>query len=170
MTAAGFWSSHAAHLIALVGPVVVLGVGVTVIDVMAKKGIEPPWRRVPKPVLWAALFSFVAAVVHGVVCPEHFEEAALYGWFFLLCASAQLVWALIAVVRPGRTWLMLGLAGNLAVLVLWVITRTAGIPLGPQAGEVETIGVLDIVASAAELGVVACLALFLSTRRSAAPA
>ena len=34
---------------------------------------------------------------------------------------------------------------------LWAVTRSVGIPLGPERGEVEEIGVLDVIATTAEL-------------------
>jgi hypothetical protein len=51
-----------------------------------------------------------------------------------------------------------GAAANGAVVALWAVTRTAGIPLGVAAGQREGIGVLDTSCSLLELGVVACCA------------
>ena len=55
---------------------------------------------------------------------------------------------------PGQPILLLGVAGNLAVVILWLVTRTAGIPLfGPHAGEVEAAGALDLTCTLAEVGI-----------------
>jgi hypothetical protein len=49
----------------------------------------------------------------------------------------------------------LGVAGNLAVAILWLVTRTTRVPLqGPHAGEVERVGVLDLACTVAEVGIV----------------
>ena len=49
----------------------------------------------------------------------------------------------------------------MAVAILWLVTRTTGIPLlGPHAGEVEGVGALDLACTLAELGVVATLGRF----------
>ena len=43
-------------------------------------------------------------------------------------------------------------------MILWLVTRTAGVPfLGPHAGEVEEIGILDLACTLAEIGIVAGL-------------
>lgn len=58
-----------------------------------------------------------------------------------------------------RSFFLLGIVGNLAIIVLYLLTRTARIPFfGPQAGEVEGVGPLDISASVSEVALVAVLA------------
>jgi hypothetical protein len=43
-------------------------------------------------------------------------------------------------------------------VILWLVTRTTGIPLfGPHAGEIEEAGVLDVACALAEVGIVAGL-------------
>ena len=52
----------------------------------------------------------------------------------------------------------MGAAGNLAVAILWLVTRTTGVPLlGPHAAEVEDVGVLDLACTLGEVGIVAGL-------------
>ena len=55
------------------------------------------------------------------------------------------------VVAPSATILALGALGNLAVVVIWIYTRTVGLPLGPDAGETEAVGAPDALSSAFEL-------------------
>ena len=51
-----------------------------------------------------------------------------------------------------RPLLLLGVAGNLTVVILWLATRTSGIPLlGPHAGEVEEVEALDLFCTLAEV-------------------
>jgi hypothetical protein len=47
---------------------------------------------------------------------------------------------------------LLGVAGNLAIVILWLVTRTTGIPLlRPHAGEVEEVRALDLFCTLAEV-------------------
>ena len=56
-------------------------------------------------------------------------------------------------VRPSRT-VVLAAALNLGVVVVWVKSRTAGIPLVPGGEDVEAIGYADVVALGLEAVVV----------------
>lgn len=65
-------------------------------------------------------------------------------------ALTQLAWALLVVVLPPSSRLYLaGAAGNAVVAATWLVTRTTGLPLGPEAGEPEAVGIADTVATAA---------------------
>ena len=106
----------------------------------------------------AASLSLVAALIHLWVMPEHFEEWWGYGAFFLVAAVAQLLYVPIVLGRPSRTVLLAGMAGNLAIVALYLLTRTVGIPLfGPGAGEVEGVGLVDVCATASEVGIAVAL-------------
>jgi hypothetical protein len=91
-----------------------------------------------------------AAAVHFAVMPEHFEESALYGTFFLVTALVQLAYAGLLMFRPSRPLLLAGAIGNAAIVLLWLYTRTVAIPLGPGAGTTEDFGGLDVLSSAFE--------------------
>jgi hypothetical protein len=106
-------------------------------------------ESVLRPVL--ALLSAGAAVIHFVVIPGHWEEYWAQGLFFIVAAIAQLLWALWVVIAPSRLIYLAGAAGNAAIVALWVITRTAGIPAGPGAGEREAVEFADTLATAFEL-------------------
>ena len=110
--------------------------------------------------------SVVAAIVHGAVAPEHFEESPLYGGFFLATTVAGLGYAVWVLTRPAR-WLYAAAVGaNVSIVALWLTTRLVEVPLGPGAGETEPFGRLDIIASSAEvLCVVAAVALLRKATR-----
>ena len=106
----------------------------------------------------AAALSLLAALVHLWVTPEHFEEWWGYGTFFLVAAAAQILYVPIVLRWPTRIVLLLGIGSNLAIVVLYLLTRTVGIPLfGPEAGEVEGFGFVDVCATASELGIAVAL-------------
>ena len=86
-----------------------------------------------------------AAAIHFAVVFEHFAEYTLYGVFFLVLSWAQLIWPVVLVWRPSRLWLWLGIAGNAIVLVVYVASRTAGLPFGPDLHNAESVGALDVV-------------------------
>ena len=64
---------------------------------------------------------------------------------------------------------MAGLLGNGAIVGLYLVTRTVGIPLlGPAAGVVEAVGWGDLVSKFAELGLIVCLLRLLRANRVSA--
>ncbi len=125
------------------------------------------------------MLSLLAAAIHGFATPEHFSAWWGYGLFFLAATCAQAVYGLLLLTRgvaPERwTWeqvqrpiYVMGIIGNLAIMALWIVTRTYGIPSGPEAGVVEPVGVLDAVSKAVEGALVLVLAvLFWRSRGSA---
>lgn len=113
-----------------------------------------PARTVPRDYKLVAAASFGAGLVHLGVCPEHFREATSFGVFFAVAAAAQVAWAIAVLVKPSRNLWLVGAAGNAALILLWVITRTVGLPFGPEAGEAEAIGLADVVATALEVTVI----------------
>ena len=116
----------------------------------------------------AAGLSLLAASIHLWVAPEHFEEWWGYGAFFLVAAAAQALYAPLLLRLPTRAVLLAGVAGNLAIVGLYLLTRTVGIPLfGPEAGEVEGIGFADVCATASEAGI--AMALGAALLREATP-
>jgi hypothetical protein len=116
----------------------------------------------------AAALSLLAALIHLWVMPEHFEEWWGYGAFFLVAAAAQILYVPLVLVWPTRMVLLSGIAGNVAIVALYLLTRTVGIPLfGPGAGEVEGFGLVDVCATASEVGI--AVALGAALLRNAAP-
>jgi hypothetical protein len=102
----------------------------------------------------AASFSAGAAAIHYAVIADHLEEWWAFGVFFAAIGVAQLLWAARVVASPSRLIIWLGVFGNAAVVALWIVTRTAGSPIGPDAGMAESVGVADSVATAFEVGVI----------------
>jgi hypothetical protein len=167
VTATGPVAQHAAHFGTLVGPVLLLAFWATWSELRS-------WLRrqdevhLPTAALVGAALSAGAGVIHAIVIPSHLTEAVLYGAFFAGLAVAQLGWAVLLVVRPKPWVLAAGIAGNLGVVALWAVTRTAGIPIGVAAGQREAVGALDMTCGLLELGVVACCAVLAWTREPVA--
>jgi hypothetical protein len=107
-----------------------------------------------------AALSAGAAAIHFAVVFEHFAEYALYGVFFLVISWAQVIWPAVLLWRPSRPWLWAGIAGNAAVIAVYVASRTVGLPFGPDLHDVEAVGALDVVSCVLEFALIAgCAAL-----------
>jgi hypothetical protein len=104
------------------------------------------------------MLSVYASLLHDWVIPEHYREWWGYGAYFLAAAAAQAFFAGLLLFWPGRRLFLAGIIGNCAILVLYAVTRTHGIPFfGPAAGRVEPVGSLDLAAAASEIGLVVVL-------------
>ena len=115
-----------------------------------------------------ALLSAAAGVIHLAVVPEHFEEWFLAGLFFLGLGAFQIAWGPLVAFRPGRWILLAGAVVNAGVIALWAVSRTTGLPVGPEAGEPEAVGLADGLATGLEaLIVVGAIALMLARHRAA---
>lgn len=161
MTAAGApLGGHLLHALPLLVPVVAFAA--VLLPDLVRNGWRSLHRRPSGLVVLAAAATVVAGIVHLVVMPEHFEESVLYGSFFLVLAAGQATYAWCLLVSPSRPVLAAGVLGNSAVVALWLVTRTVGLPFGPFAGEVEAVGPLDLLAVTAELTMIVAAALLLA--------
>lgn len=113
-----------------------------------------------------ASLSTVSAGIHAWVVPEHYDEYALFGLFFAVIGFAQVAWAAAVLRRPTRLLHVAGIGLSIGLVGLWVLSRTAGLPIGPEAWEAEPAKLLDVVAGVAELGIIVVAALVLSRRRA----
>jgi hypothetical protein len=115
-------------------------------------------RRVGRAAGAAAGLSLLAAWVHLAYTASHWQDWWAYGVFFLgmgvfqgLCVPAIVRWPRSAPVALAT------IAGNLGIVGMYVLSRTAGIPMGPHEGVVEEAGAIDLAVTAAELAIVVCL-------------
>lgn len=100
--------------------------------------------------LTLALASFGAAVLHFAFSPGHFDEYWAHGTFFVVVGWLQLLWALGMLTVPSKKLLLAGLGLSLGVVAVWVVSRTVGVPIGPDS-EVEAVGLPDLLATELEL-------------------
>jgi manganese oxidase len=106
----------------------------------------------------AAALSLGAALIHVWVIPEHLREWWAYGALFLLVALAQGLFGVALLRWPQRSLFLAGIAGNLSIVSLYIVTRTAGVPfIGPHAWHPEEVGSLDLAATTLELLLVVAL-------------
>lgn len=134
-----------------------------------------PGERIHSPNLqrWAVILSISAGLIHGLNVQEHLAEWWGYGFFFLFAAAGQFVYGLILIVQPwnydetggrrdgaryARRFFLGGIAVNGFLIVLYLVTRTVGIPfLGPSAGQTEPFTILGLATKLIEASLVAAL-------------
>jgi hypothetical protein len=81
-----------------------------------------------------ALLSPGAAAIHLAAAASHSQEWWAFRVFFSGSGVAQLVWAVLTVTSPSRLLSRVGAPVNAAIVALWIATRAAGNPIGPDAG------------------------------------
>ncbi len=102
----------------------------------------------------AAIASLGAAVIHFAVVPTHWKEWIPSGLFFVSIALFQLIWARVLLARTTTAVLAAGIVGNVGAAALWALSRTAGAPFGPHAGEPEFVQAAGLSALLLEVYVV----------------
>lgn len=99
-----------------------------------------------------ALFTLLgAAVIHLAQIRTHLDEWVEAGAFFVVVTIVQALLAVLVVRVPSRTSLIATAGISAAIVVIWALSRTAGVPIGPEAGEAEPVGRADLIASAFEI-------------------
>jgi hypothetical protein len=94
--------------------------------------------------------AWVTGLIHVEAAIQHINEYMLYAVFFVLLATAQCLWGVAVYRSPARKLLTVGATMSLLVATLWVLTRTSGLPIGPQPWTPEPLGALDSIATANE--------------------
>ena len=124
-------------------------------------------------IYWAAGLSIGALIAHGIDFPDHLTEWWGYSAFFVTAGSFQFFYGFGLFLQPwrygdggkerengeayGRPYYVLGLVLAACVVLLYVITRTTGMPfLGPAAGP-ERFTVLSLVPVVEDLPILYCL-------------
>ena len=114
--------------------------------------------------LAVASTSLAAGAIHFAAIGDHFQETVILGLFFAAMACSQTAWAAWILLTSDRRLLIAGAVGNLAIVAVWVASRTIGVPVGPNPWTPEPVGVSDAVATLLELVIVAGCAVLLSDR------
>jgi hypothetical protein len=114
---------------------------------MAQRDVEGLLR-------WSlACMSLAAAVIHASVAADHRGFPAHVA-FFLVVAAVQSGLAAAVLRRPSGRWLAAIAAANGAVIAVWVVSRTVGLPV-EGASAAESIGFKDGICVLLEVGICA---------------
>lgn len=107
--------------------------------------------------LWSAVMSILAGIIHLVLVPRHIEHAPAHGLFFLVVGLAQMIWGIMAWRQPAFRLYYIGAVMAGWLIFLYGVTRWLPAPFshGPEA--IETI---DIVCKLCEgIGMISLLIL-----------
>jgi hypothetical protein len=89
----------------------------------------------------AAVATAIAGIVHlymPLTHPRMLSNAPI-ALFFLGSGIAQLFWIIPMIRRWGTVWYYVGIAGNIAFILLYVITRFPGNPVNGRGGDADMI-------------------------------
>ena len=95
-----------------------------------------------------------SAAIHFAVIAPHFHEYWLFGLFFAVVGWLQIGWAVGVIAAPSRGLYLAGVIGSLLLIVLWINSRTTGIPIGPEPWTPERVGLADVLSTIFEASVV----------------
>jgi hypothetical protein len=169
-TAFGFWTGAGARLAKLEAALTIATVGLAIVPVAVLLLSQEPKPDARAAEHWsfamllrfgAGLLSTAAALVHLAVIKQHAHEYWLYGAFFVVVGLGQLAWALLVVAAPSRRLYALGALGNAAIAAFFVVTRTVGALVGPEASQPATVGFGDIATTVFEAAITALSVLLL---------
>ncbi len=107
--------------------------------------------------------AWITGLIHVLAAIQHLDEYALYALFFIVLAITQCAWGVAIYRAPSRKLLSAGAILSLAVVALWIISRTSGLPIGPEHWTPEPVGALDSIATGNEI--VLALMIFFFLRR-----
>jgi hypothetical protein len=155
------WRGHLVHVVVFGLPIVGLTAALALQEIRAR--LSDPHKKMPggelrrpglctRPALRFAVLGLVAAaVIHGGVIGDHFHEDLFYGLFFLVVTALQLCLALMLSTMPTLRLLRYVAAMSGSIAVLYLVSRTTGLPIGPEPWRAEPFGIPDITATCAEL-------------------
>jgi hypothetical protein len=107
-----------------------------------------------------------AGLIHLAFAGEHLQEYLPLGVGFVAAGALQVLLGPLLAVRDSRRLLLVVGAFSALFLGVYLMSRTVGLPLGPEAFEPEPLGRADLLCCALEVPVV--VGSFLLARRPSA--
>ena len=148
-----------------------------VVDTPEKLAGKETVSNVKKLVRWAAFLSIGALVCHAIDVPDHLTEWWGFSAYFVTVGAFQFFYGFGLLLKPwrydesgdmrinpdryGRSYYVLGLVLSVSIIVLYIISRTSGMPFfGPDA-KAQSFTILSLVPVVENLPLIYCLALIL---------
>jgi hypothetical protein len=114
----------------------------------------------------AAICTGIAGILHLILVPNAIDSNINNATLFLVGGIAQIFWVLPMIKRWGRIWYVVGIAGTVILIGLWVITR---IPDNPITGRGGPISERAIAVEIFQIAYVAITALIIAKERIRKP-
>ena len=112
----------------------------------------------------AAVATAIAGIVHLYMPIAHLQmlNNIPIATFFLGSGIAQLFWVIPMIKRWGNAWYYIGIAGNIAFILLYVITRFPGNPVNGRGGDVDMV---DLTCELAQVAYIILTAIIIAKER-----
>jgi hypothetical protein len=113
----------------------------------------------------AAVATAIAGIVHLYMPLSHLRMLGNIplATFFLGSGIAQIFWILPMIKRWGRIWYYVGIAGNIAFIILYITTRFPSNPVNGRGGGVDA---MDMICEVAQVAYIAITSAILARERS----
>ncbi len=112
----------------------------------------------------AAVATAIAGIVHLYMPLDHprmFQNIPT-ATFFMGSGIAQLFWVIPMIRRWGTAWYYIGIAGNVAFILLYVITRFPGNPINGRGGDTD---IVDLTCEFAQVAYIVITAIIIAKER-----
>lgn len=107
------------------------------------------------PRLLLASLALAAGAVHLAMAPIHAPQSTTEAIAFAVAGWLQILLAIGLVLRPSRELLVGAILLNAAVIVAYIISRTAGLPFGADPNQAESVQGIDLMVTIFEAALVA---------------
>jgi hypothetical protein len=103
----------------------------------------------------AAICTAIAGILHLSMLPAFNTNTTI---LFLVGGIAQIFWIIPTIKSWGKTWGYIGIAGTMAFVLIWIITR---LPDNPITGRAGRIGDLAIVTEIFQIAFIVLLGIMI---------
>lgn len=113
----------------------------------------------------AAVATAIAGIVHLYMPLSHPMMLRLspITIFFLGSGIAQIFWVLPMIKRWGKPWYFVGVAGNIAFIILYIVTRFPGNPVTGRGGNTD---IIDLTCELAQVAYIIITTIILVKERT----
>ena len=112
----------------------------------------------------AAVATAIAGIVHlymPIAHPQMLNNIPI-ATFFLGSGIAQLFWIIPMIRRWGKVWYYIGIAGNIAFILLYLITRFPGNPINGRGGNAD---IIDLTCEFAQVAYIIITSIIIAKER-----
>ena len=90
----------------------------------------------------AAATTAIAGILHLTLVPNIIGRNPNSGIFFIISGIAQIFWVIPMLKKWGKTWYIIGIAGTIILIIMWVITRMPGNPITGRGGPIGEMAIV----------------------------